>query len=322
MADHHDLHGGFRNPWAGASISAELNGLLRWRLDRWRHPPPADPDPSAFPVVEPSFAVPRAPEDLLTITWVGHSTFLIQIDGLNLLTDPIWSDRASPVPGVGPKRRVNPGIRFEDLPTIDIVLQSHDHYDHLDDLTVCRIEARFPGARWLVPLGLTTFLQRRGVHEITELDWWQKTSLGPLTIGCTPAQHFSGRTPWGRNKTLWCGWSLHGTSRRVLFAGDTGYHPAFADIARRFGPFDLALLPIGAYDPRWFMRPVHMDPEEAVQAARDLGGPRFVPMHWGTFKLTDEPMDEPPRRAREAWIASGMAPERFHQLMHGETLVI
>ena len=322
MPDHHDPSGGFRNPWAKASLDARIGGLLRWWfVDRLRHPPPPDPDPSIFPFAEPRFVLPRAQDDLLTITWVGHSTFLIQLGGLNLLTDPIWSDRASPIPGIGPKRRVDPGIRFDDLPPIDLVLQSHDHYDHLDDLTVCRLEATNPGARWLVPLGLTSFLRRRGVHEITELDWWQETAHGALTIGCTPAQHFSGRTPWRRNRTLWCGWSVRTPARRVFFAGDTGYHPEFAAIAARFGPFDVALLPIGAYDPRWFMRPVHMDPEEAVQAAHDLGAPLVIPMHWGTFKLTDEPLDEPPRRARDAWVASGLAPERFRQMMHGETLV-
>jgi N-acyl-phosphatidylethanolamine-hydrolysing phospholipase D len=322
VLDHHHPGGGFRNPWPNAAITAELGGLLRWRLDRFRHPPPPDPDASAFPLVQPGFHQPRAPEDLLTITWVGHATFLIQVGGLNVLTDPIWTDHASPVPGVGPKRRVPPGIRFDDLPPIDLVLQSHDHYDHLDDRTVCWLEARNPGARWLVPLGLTAFFQRRGVHEITELDWWSETRHGPLTIGCTPAQHFSGRTPWGRNRTLWCGWSVWTTARRVFFAGDTGAHPVFSDIAQRFGPFDVALIPIGAYDPRWFMRPVHMDPEEAVQAARDLGAPRFIPMHWGTFKLTDEPLDEPPQRARSAWVSAGLPLDRFCQLAHGETLVL
>jgi len=322
VLEHHHPHGGFRNPWLDAVITAELGGLLRWRLDRWRDPPPPDPEASAFPLVQPSFHQPRAPEEIVTITWVGHATFLLQLGGLNLLTDPIWTAHASPVPGVGPRRRVPPGIRFDDLPPIDLVLQSHDHYDHLDDRTVCWLEARNPGARWLVPLGLTAWLRRRGVHEIAELDWWEEVAHGPLTLGCTPAQHFSGRTPWGRNRTLWCGWSVRTTTRRLFMAGDTGYHPVFGDIGRRFGPFDVALVPIGAYDPRWFMRPVHMDPEEAVQAARDLGAPRFIPMHWGTFKLTDEPLNEPPQRARSAWAAAGLPLEKYCQLAHGETLVL
>ena len=288
-------------------------------MERIRNPPPPDPDPATFPQAEPRFAVPRAPDDVLSITWVGHSTFLLQLGGLNILTDPIWSDRASPIPGVGPKRLLAPGIPFDMLPPIDAVLQSHDHYDHLDDLTVCRLEARDPGAWWFVPLGLGTFLRRRGVHEITELDWWQEAPLGPLSIGCTPAQHFSGRAPWNRNRTLWCGWSVASNTRRVLFAGDTGYHPEFAQVARRFGPFDLALLPIGAYEPGWFMLRQHMDPEQALQAFEDLGARTFVAMHWGTFKLTDEPLDEPPQRALASWCAAGLPVERFWQLAHGET---
>ncbi|HMA44758.1 MAG TPA: MBL fold metallo-hydrolase [Gemmatimonadales bacterium] len=301
-------------------MHGHIGGLLRWWfVERVRNPPPPDPDPATFPQAEPRFALPRASEESLLVTWVGHSTFLLQIGGLNILTDPIWSTRASPVPGLGPRRLLAPGIPFDTLPPIDAVLQSHDHYDHLDDLTVCRIEARDPGARWFVPLGLAPFLRRRGVHEIVELDWWQEAQLGSLSIGCTPAQHFSGRTPWRRDRTLWCGWSVAAANRRLLFAGDTGYHPEFARVAQRFGPFDLALLPIGAYEPGWFMRPVHMNPEDAVAAARDLGTPRVVPMHWGTFKLTDEPLDEPPQRALAGWCAAGLPVERFWQLAHGET---
>ena len=231
----------------------------------------------------------------------------------------MWSQHASPVPGIGPRRVVDPAVPFNDLPQIDVVLQSHDHYDHLDDRTVCRLEATNPGARWIVPRGVKPFLKHRGVLEVTELDWWQETAIDAITFGCTPAQHFSGRTPWGRNGTLWCGWTLAASGRRLFFAGDTGFHPDFAKISARYGPFDIALLPIGAYDPRWFMRPVHMDPEEAVRAAQDLGVPRFVPMHWGTFLLTDEPLDEPPHRALTAWRAAGFPDDRYWQLAFGET---
>ena len=280
-------------------------------------------------VAHPSFELPRAREDRLTLTWVGHSTFLIQIGGVNVLTDPIWSMRASPVPGIGPRRVVPPGIPFDLLPSIDVVLQSHDHYDHLDDVTVCRLEARNPGAQWVVPLGLGSFLRRRGVHEIAELDWWQQARWGPLAIGCTPAQHFSGRTPWDGNRALWCGWTVATPDRRLYFAGDTGYHPEFSAVGRRFGPFDVVLLPVGAYEPRWVMRAVHMNPEEAIQAFQEIrqsgmanGPTRFVPMHWGTFKLTDEPLDEPPHRALAAWQAAGLAREHYCQLVHGETLTL
>jgi N-acyl-phosphatidylethanolamine-hydrolysing phospholipase D len=302
---------------------------LRWWRDRLRNPPPADPDPSEFALARPTFEWPTAPVNRLTLTWVGHSTFLVQIGGLNILTDPIWSTRASPFPWMGPRRVVPPGIPFDQLPPIDVVLQSHDHYDHLDDLTVCRLEARNPGAQWMVPLGVGSFLRRRGVHEIAEFDWWQEARRGPLAIGCTPAQHFSGRTPWGRDQALWCGWSVATADRRLYFAGDTGYHPEFAAVGKRFGPFDVVLLPVGAYEPRWVMRTVHMNPEEAIRAFQEIqqvglahGPTRLVPMHWGTFKLTDEPLDEPPYRALLAWQAAGLAREQYCQLTHGETLTL
>jgi len=311
----------YENPWPDGALNTRLRDFLRWRVERWQKPRAPDVDPMSLPRAAPQYHVPRAPADLVTITWVGHATFLIQIGGLNLLTDPMWSPRASPIPGIGPKRLVDAAVPFAALPPIDIVLQSHDHYDHLDDRTVCRLEATNPGAHWIVPRGLKRFLKHRGVLEVIELEWWQETSIDTVTFGCTPAQHFSGRTPWGRNSTLWCGWSVAAPGGRLLFAGDTGFHPDFAKIAARYGPFDVALLPIGAYDPRWFMRPVHMDPEEAVRAAQDLGAPppRFVPMHWGTFLLTDEPLDEPPERARTAWQAAGLPDDRYWQLAFGET---
>jgi N-acyl-phosphatidylethanolamine-hydrolysing phospholipase D len=209
-----------------------------------------------------------------------------------------------------------------------VVLLSHNHYDHLDDRSVQRLAARHPAARWFVPLGLARFLTQRGVRDVMELDWWEETRLGSLAIACTPAQHFSARGMRDRDRTLWCGWSVAGAARQLFFAGDTGYHPEFPAIGDRFGPFHAALLPIGAYEPRWFMRPVHMNPEDAVQAYRDLHQSRppiggrpavMVGMHWGTFRLTDEPLDEPPARARAAWEAAGLDPERLWLLAHGES---
>jgi N-acyl-phosphatidylethanolamine-hydrolysing phospholipase D len=190
------------------------------------------------------------------------------------------------------------------------------------------LAARYPDARWLAPLGLGSWLARRRVRRAHELDWWEETRLGDVAVACTPAQHFSARGPTDRNRTLWCGWSIAAPARRVFFAGDSGYHPEFAAIGDRFGPFHATLLPIGAYEPRWFMQPVHMNPEEAVQAFRDvhlsrppLPGKRavMVAMHWGTFKLTDEPTDEPPRRVRAAWRQSGLGDEDLWVLAHGET---
>jgi N-acyl-phosphatidylethanolamine-hydrolysing phospholipase D len=233
---------------------------------------------------------------------------------MNVLTDPMWGDRASPVGFVGPRRWLPPGLGFDALPPVDVILLSHDHYDHLDQPTVRRIAGRFPDARWYVPLGIARKLLRWGPGHVVELDWWQEVADGGLELACTPARHFSGRGLRDRNRTLWCGWCIRSGHQRVFFAGDTASHPAFHEITTRFGPFDLVMLPIGAYAPRWFMRPVHMDPTEAVEAyrcIRDAAPPGhssvMASMHWGTFKLSDEPMSEPPWRARAEWKRVGLA---------------
>lgn len=322
---HHRPGGGFQNPWVGAAAPA-FSGVVKWKLVHGTtRPRPRDPDPATFVrVVRPTFASPRAPADRITATWVGHSTLLLQLGGLNILTDPMWGPRASPVSFAGPRRWVPPGIPFEALPSIDLVVQSHNHYDHLDDGTVRRLARAHVGAQWLVPMGLAEFMRRRGVRRVTELDWGQEVDVGPVRAACTAAQHFSGRGFRDRGATLWCGWALAAAAanRRVFFAGDTGFHPEFAAIGQRHGPFDLALMPIGAYEPRWFMRYVHMNPEEAVEACRALGAPLMIPIHWGTFKLTDEAMDEPPQRARRAWRAAGLPADGYRQMAHGETLAL
>lgn len=330
---HHVPGKGFRNPWPGA-VPHGFGDFLRWsvterrqrRLDRNRHP---DLPPSAFPRSTPSFATPRAASDSILATWVGHSTFLLQIGGMNVLLDPVWSARASPVPFAGPRRHTAPGFPIDALPPIDLVLLSHDHYDHLDEPTVRHLLRSHRNARWLAPLGVGAWLARRGANVVHELDWWERADVDALEITATPAQHFSGRSLTGRNSTLWTGWSIRARggveSPAVFFAGDTGAHPEFGAIARALGPFDAAFLPIGAYDPRWFMRPVHMDPEDAVAAYEELraaNGDRaltFVAMHWGTFQLTDEPLDEPPLRTRAAWERAGLDPVLLWIAHHGET---
>jgi N-acyl-phosphatidylethanolamine-hydrolysing phospholipase D len=313
----------FQNPWVANAVPA-FGSLMKWLLvHRTTRPRPKDPDPSVFRRAQPAFATPRADPSRLTATWVGHSTVLLQLGGLNILTDPMWSARASPVSFAGPHRWVLPAVSFDALPPIDVVVQSHNHYDHLDDWTVRALARAHPHAAWFVPLGLASFVEQRGARAVTELDWWQSAEHGGVRLTCTPAQHFSGRTLRDRGETLWCGWAfaaVGGGGRRVFFAGDTGFHPEFGTIADRCGPFDLALLPIGAYEPRWFMRYLHMNPEEAVAACQALRAPAMVPIHWGTFKLTDEAMDEPPVRARAAWASAGLPEAGFRQLAHGETL--
>ncbi len=305
-----------------------FGSLLKWMLvHRTTRPRPKDPDPSVFARVPPDFVPLRAPRSQLTVTWVGHSSLLIQLNGLNILTDPMWSERASPVQFAGPRRWVRPGIAFEDVPPLDVVLESHNHYDHLDAPTVRRLARAHPEASWVVPLGLAAFVRKRGVSDnrVRELDWWEEHAIGSLRIAATPAMHFSSRGIGDRGDSLWCGFALSSdgaNGRHVYFAGDTGYHPEFGAIGERYGPFDVALMPIGAYEPRWFMRYLHMNPEEAVAAFRALNARMMVPIHWGTFKLTDEAMDEPPIRARAAWDSAGLPPSGYRQLAHGETLTL
>ena len=287
---------------------------------------PREPDPSEFLRSTPSPAHPRADGDRMLATWIGHATFLLQIGGLNVLTDPMWGTRASPLSFVGPARWVPAAPSLGELPPIDIVVQSHNHYDHLDRSTVRTLAELRPEATWFAPLGVAAILRRYGVPRVVELDWWESTTIGSAVLGCTPACHFSARGIRDRNATLWCGWSIAAGGRRAYFAGDTGVHPEFGRIAERFGPFDLTMLPIGAYAPRWFMRPVHVSPVEAIAAYQTIrsaapAGRRsvMVAMHWGTFKLSDEPMDEPPRLAREEWERLGLPKDELWIPRHGET---
>ena len=334
---HHHPDGSFRNPWPGAE-PRPFSDVIRWSMQRlarrWRGEPRDD---SRFEHATPAVARPRAAADRLVATWVGHSTVLVQAGGLNILTDPMWSRRASPLRWLGPARRTAPGLALEELPPLDIVLVSHNHYDHLDDATVRALARRHERAAWVAPLGLAPWLARRGVREVTELDWWGSARVAGATVTATPAQHFSARGLGDRMHTLWCGFVVeHAPERappvRLFFAGDTGLHPEFADIGRRHGPFDLALVPVGAYEPRWFMRAVHMSADEAVDAfvalrdgARAAGrgdaGHRMamLPIHWGTFPLTDERMDEPPLRTRAAWRRAALPDDALWLLRHGET---
>ena len=328
MPSHHRPGGGFQNPWGSGAQPRGFGAFLRWKLlDRPRPSSPSidrDTFAASHPRVAPTFPVPRAAADDLVLTWVGHSSFLVQVGGRNLLIDPVWSAYASPIQGVGPRRWVEPGIDLASLPPIDGVVISHDHYDHLDRPTVRHLAAAAPDAAWAAPLGVGPWLRRQGVRTVVERDWWESVQWGLMTLTATPAQHFSGRRFDNRNGTLWCGWVLRAGARALYFVGDTGFHPAFGEIGRRLGPFDAACVPIGAYDPEWFMQPVHMNPEEAVAAFRAFGSPdaTLAAMHWGTFKLTDEPLDEPPRRVAAAWAAAGLPANRLWIPAHGETRVI
>jgi N-acyl-phosphatidylethanolamine-hydrolysing phospholipase D len=264
--------------------------------------------------------------DTFTATWVGHSSVLLQMGGLSILTDPMWSKRAFPVQWTGPRRVMAPGLPLEALPELDLVLISHSHYDHLDKRTVKHIAKAHPGVTWIVPLRMGDYVRKFGAQNIIELDWWARIQTKGATITATPARHFSARRLRDRNKTLWSGYALEVGGRRVYFAGDTAYHPEFGAIGERCGPFDLLLFPIGAYEPRWFMQSVHVNPEDAVQACVDLHAahtnsrmPLVLGIHWGTFRLTDEPMEEPPRRTRELWRERGLDDGRLWIAKFGET---
>lgn len=321
---HHRPQGGYQNPWPGDRAHT-LRDVLRWARDRRRRPLQINGnfDPA---IVQSAFDAPRAAPGALTATWVGHATVLLQLGSLNVLTDPMWSRRASPVSWAGPARLVAPAVRFERLPPIDVVLLSHNHYDHLDRDTVRRLARRDPEAEWFVPLGLRRFVARWGVRRVREADWWETVRADAAMVTCVPARHFSARSPWDRARTLWAGWTIAAGGWRVYFAGDTAYHPEFGTISSRYGPFDLALLPVGAYEPRWFMSSVHMNPEDAIAAYGDVRAacaaappPVMVPIHWGTFRLTDEPPEEPPVRTQRAWASALQPADALWLLAHGQT---
>jgi len=244
------------------------------------------------------------------------------VGGVNLLTDPVYARRASPVPFAGPRRARAPGIRFEDLPAISCVLLSHNHYDHCDLATLRALDRRFH-LPLVTPLGNGRLLQSAGIRRIEEIDWWETAHTAPLPITLTPAQHFSARHMFDRNRALWGGFLIDaGEGRRILFAGDTGYGPHFREIAARLSPIDLALLPIGAYEPRWFMKDIHMNPAEAVQAHLDLGARQSIAMHFGTFQLTPEGIDEPPRELATALQERAVPAAWFRTVQVGESMSI
>ncbi|MBB2166915.1 hypothetical protein HLH36_00840 [Gluconacetobacter aggeris] len=303
-----------------------LGEILRWqwrrrRLPAWSAPPPPPPagDPHALP--DPGTA---------HVTFIGHSTFLLRLPraggtALTVLTDPVFSDRCSPVRWAGPRRVLPPGRGLDTLPRVDLVLVSHCHYDHLDLPSLAALGRRDAPAVITAP-GNARHIRKAGLRDIVECDWWESHDFGGMRITSTPARHGSARTPFDANRALWCGFDIRpaseGPAPSVFFAGDSGHGRHWAQIRARLGAPDIALLPVGAYDPRFLMEPVHVTPEEAVSALIDLEAGQAVGMHYGTFRLTDEPYDEPLRRLAVARAAAGLAAERFVELGHGECRVM
>lgn len=324
----HHTPTGFRNNHIDA-VTKSFGELLRWQWEAWRDglPRPAR-EPAA--VVAPDLArlhanVKAGTAMTPSITWIGHATTLMQASGLNVLTDPIFSERASPVQLFGPQRLQAPGVALADLPPIDVVVISHNHYDHLDRNSVVALNARAEGRTlFLVPLGVKPWMARLGIDNVVELDWWEAHAVAGVEFHLTPVQHWSARGVNDRSETLWGGWSVFGRDFHWYFSGDTGYSDDFAEtrrrMARRFpAGFDLAVLAIGAYEPRWFMKEQHVNPAEAVQIHKDLGASQSVGVHWGTFDLTDESADQPPRDLAVARERMGVPEQAFFVLRIGET---
>ncbi|MGH8727615.1 MAG: MBL fold metallo-hydrolase [Burkholderiales bacterium] len=277
-----------------------------------------------FTVLRPDIDFLKSNRSIDTLTWIGHSSFLLQLDGIIILTDPHLTKRASPVSFAGPTRVVPPALDFTDLPHIDVVVVSHNHYDHMDEETLVRLAAQPGGApRYFVPLGLKRWFEARGIETAVELDWWDSHVVEGITLHLVPVQHWSKRTLWDTNQTLWGGWMIESPRFRFFHSGDSGYSPDFVDIRERFGTIDLAAIPVGGYAPRWFMRINHLDPDEAVAVHKDLGARFSVGMHWGTFAdLTDEPLDEVPRRFAQALAQEHISPDEFFLMQHGETRLL
>lgn len=309
---------GFRNNYP----HPDKGSFWAWQWERLRGSLPQPPEGGwQLPSVKTDPTLLRAPDTNPSVTWIGHATMLVRLAGKNMLFDPIFSERASPVSFAGPRRIVPLPITLDELPRIDLVMISHNHYDHLDAPTVQRLAAAPGGGpRFLVPLGLKAWFNSLGITRVEEYDWWQQASEGELRISFVPVQHWSRRRLDDTNQTLWGGWVVAGEGLRLIHTGDTGYSKDFKDIGERLGPFDMALIPIGAYAPRWFMKIMHVDVPEAVQVREDLRAERALGMHWGTFEsLTDEPLDEPPRVLAEQRRHRGLRTEQFDVLKIGET---
>jgi N-acyl-phosphatidylethanolamine-hydrolysing phospholipase D len=325
----HHRPGGFENNY-GTEPLHSLWTVIQWRVSSWAKgipKLPATPTPELVPDLGAIEANARAGARMQpALTWIGHATALVQAGGLNVLTDPQFSDRASPLSWAGPKRLYAPAISLVQLPRIDVVLVSHNHYDHLDIASVKALNAQAGGPPlFIVPLGIKPWLAELGIANAVELDWWDAHKVGGAEFVLTPVQHWSSRKPWDRKETLWGGFAVFTPEFHWFFGGDAGYSKDFADIAERFAVrqpqgFDLALLPVGCYEPRWFMKAQHLNPDDSVRAHKDLRTKRSVGIHWGTFHgLCDEPLDQAPVDLASARMVHGVGEGDFSVMALGET---
>ena len=311
--DHHGQKG-YKNPHLPRFHKSLLDVIkMRWTSNWSNHQKLAD----EVPVRDIDYARILNPSSALQITWIGHSTFLIQLNGKTILTDPVFSNRASPVGFAGPSRYSEPAIPLSRLPSIDYVIISHNHYDHMDLASIAHL---VNGPTWFVPLDNAHYLRRVGVESIIELDWWCSHQVDDLCFTATPAQHWSARGLFDRCDALWSGWVMKDGDHALFFVGDTGYNPVqFKEIGERLGPFDASMIPIGAYEPRWFMKDMHVNPHEAVRIHLDSRSRQSFAMHWGTFPLTAESPGDPPRALAAALAEFKVSTVDFAVLEIGET---
>jgi len=295
--------------------------LVRWMYQRWRLRKVKKPE-FLMPMVKPDIAWLKANQDKTSVTWINHATLLLQVGGKNILTDPVFSDRVSPVTFFGPKRKAPLPLSLEELPHIDFVVISHNHYDHLDYHTVKALQLQPGGSPlFLVPLGIDLWMQKQGINNVRAFNWWDMQIFDNIEFYFVPAQHWSARTHWDRNETLWGGWVVKMPHFSFYYTGDTGYSKDFKDIAARFGGFDFAAIPVGCYEPRWFMKEQHVNPAEAVQIHIDVCSKLSLGIHWGTFALTDEPLGQPQEDLRKALKQANISEEEFVLFKQGEMRV-
>jgi N-acyl-phosphatidylethanolamine-hydrolysing phospholipase D len=342
----HHTPNGFRNNYPHPTDQ----NFWKWQWERLTKNTVAKPPPggwaSVLPSVKPDVTFLRRNRSERTLTWLGHATVLLQTNGVNIITDPVFSERTAPVQFAGPKREVPFMMTLEELPDINVVLISHNHYDHLDVGTIKVFKTRFPKATYLVPLGLKSWFGDLGIANVRELDWWDSLEIAGIKYTFTPAQHWSKRSLSDTNRSLWGGFvveAAHGSTSstraeasmsapsatsqgkpvepwRFIYTGDTGYSQDFKDIAARYpGGFDWAAIPIGSYEPRWFMKAQHVNPEESVQILEDLNARNALAVHWGTWTLTDEALDQPPKDLAAALTKLGVDSARFHVFKNGES---
>ncbi len=316
---YHHTANGFRNPPGSPERGGDFGDWASFFFRRLGRPAPEVvlPDDHVLPLAG-VHAGMSAQNGADSLTWLGHASFLIRLDGRTILTDPFLTDHASPLAALGPTRFAPPALRPDQLPPIDVILLSHNHYDHLDLATIEALPGKAQ-SQVVAPLRLAGYFSERGYPNVQELDWHDRTEVHGIQVTALPAIHFSKRTLFDRNQTLWTGYAIQSRRRRLHFAGDTAYGPAFAELAGGLDRFDLALLPIGAYQPRPLMRAVHTTPEEAVQIGRELRAERIVGMHWGAIMLTDEPPFEPPERFRASAAAAGYPSDATWVMRVGET---